>query len=219
MSLFKPKRKIINAATADLRNYTAAALRQIKLINAATVILPEEPDPDFIEAYGNITVNTATQIHLSPDRRIVDSNGILEITESNYNPDDLIYSNGIILIHSIQNEKPIDILSNGVVIFDKNAKVNILSSNGVSVSVPFEFDSTKVFPNKANLGKQFFESIADKTVICCGNELRIDDDVDLEVIKQKEIFIASGNSIKCSSEIIGYVQTISTVGNKISAYD
>lgn len=219
MSLFNPKRKIINTATADLRNYTATALKQIKIINAATIILPENPDYDFMEAYGNITLNTAQQIYLSANRKIIDSNGILEITESNSNSDDIINSNGIVLVHSFESEKPIDIISNGIVVFSKKANVNIIFSNGVSVSIPFEINDTKMFPNKANIGMQFFENIKERTVICCGNELRIDDDVDLETLKQKEIFIASGNSIKCSSDIIGYVQTISIVGNKISSYD
>ena len=59
MSLFKKKnpenkKNEINAASVDLRNYTANALREIDRINAAVIIIPKNPDNELIEAYASI---------------------------------------------------------------------------------------------------------------------------------------------------------------------
>lgn len=73
MSLFRKKnaeaqdadryKNMFNTPLLDLRHYSPAALKNIKMLNAATVILPEKPYEALMEAYGSIPIkNVADEI-------------------------------------------------------------------------------------------------------------------------------------------------------------
>lgn len=54
-NIFKRKQVISARSVLDLRDYTPEALREIKSIEAvATLILPENPSPEFMEAFSKI---------------------------------------------------------------------------------------------------------------------------------------------------------------------
>lgn len=213
MSLFK---KTINSSTLDLRSYTAESLKKIRFINASIIILPENAAPEFYTAYANIKINAAATLRLPDNKQISMHNGMAEI---NHYTDDIIMTNGIAIIHKIECDEPIKLFSNGVIIYDPDTKINVIHDNGVTIKAPFSLENVKSFSNKVSLNSQFFESLDNNTIIVCGNSIKIEEDVEVSLLKSKTIFIAAGNKIECSEKIIGYIQTISAVGNKIEAYD
>lgn len=216
MSLFKKEKKTtINTAILDLRNYTPEGLSKIKFINAAIVILPEEGD-EFYTAYAAIKTNTASTLRLPKERQITNFNGVTEITAYT---DNVIMSNGVLVLYKFESEKPVDVLSNGITVYDPDTKVNFINENGLSFKAPFTIEGTTTFPNKVSLNSQFFESVADKTIIVCGNTITIESDVEVSLLKSKIICLVAGNKIECSKKIIGYIQTIAGAGNTIEAYD
>lgn len=213
MSLFK---KTVNAAMLDLRDYTPQALEKIRFINAAIIILPEEAEPEFYTAYAGIRINAATTLRLPKNKQFTNLNGLTEI---NHYTENIVQSNGVLIIYKIETDTPIDIISNGILVYDPETKINFINDNGVAIKSPFEIEHLKGFSNKTSLNSQFFESLDDNTVIASGNSITIESDVEVSLLKARKIFIAAGNKIECSKKIIGYIQTISAVGNKIEAYD
>ena len=89
MKLFK---KILNTPIADLTHYDAAALQKYKMINAATVILPENPTSEFMQAYSCINVNCATTIKINPSVKIQNANGIIIFNDNNTDDNTIYFS-------------------------------------------------------------------------------------------------------------------------------
>lgn len=220
MPLFKKiKKATINSSICDLRDYTADTLSKIKQINTSILILPEDPDDDFISALTSIKINTSTQIKLSKEINISVINGDAELNESKYNENNFLIVNGCLFIKRIDNDNPIDIIVNGIVVCDKHTKINPMLVNGDCFEIPFEDDyEVKSFGNRVCLNNQFFENITKSTIVSCGNKIELDNDVELDTLKSKNILLIAGNKIVCSKEIIGYVNLIGKAGNKIESY-
>lgn len=210
------KKRIVNTAMLDLRSYTPQALSKIRIINAATIILPESPSDEFMSTLSGITINCAATFNLPDDKHISILNGIDEITSYT---DNVISSNGIAIVHALENEKPLDIITNGIFIYSPSTNINFISNNGMSVAAPFETNSVKAFPSTITLNAQFFEAIEDYTIIVAGSRLVLDSSVTTDILKAKKIHLVAGSKIECAQSVIGYVQTISTVGSSIKAYE
>lgn len=222
MSLFnKNKKSKINSAILDLRNYSPQALMNIKEINSANTFIPDVQDDAFYEAFSMIkTKNIANQIKLAPDMKISTINGDAELTSSTISYDNTLHLiNGVAVAYNLDSAKTVDVMVNGDLIYDDSCKLNIVCCNGISRKTDFIIESVKMFSNKVTVDAQFLENVGDSTVICVGNKMFIDTDVSMELLKSKKLFFASGNKIICSKDIIGYVTSISAVGNKITDYD
>lgn len=221
MSLFKKEKKTkINSAILDLRNYSPQALMNIDEINSAVTILPDSQDNAFYEAYSMIGVkNIASPIKLAPDKKISTTNGLSEITSTTCSDNTLYIINGCAAAYNFDCNTAIDVLTNGIFVYDETCKINIVTDNGVSCKADFIIKAAKLYPNKVTIDVQFFENIGDSTVICAGNKIFIDPDVSIDLLKSKKILLASGNKIICSKDIIGYVTSISAVGNKVITYE
>lgn len=221
MSLFKKmKKNIINSAILDLRNYSPQALMNIDEINSAITILPDVQDDAFYEAYSMIPVkHIASPIKAAPDKKFSNINGLSEITSVTQDDNTLYIVNGSVVVYGFDYDKTIDVLVNGMLVYDETCKVNTVIDNGLLCKADFVIKSAKLYADKVTLDAQFFENIDDSTVVCAGNKLFIDPDVNLDLLKSKKIMLASGNKIICSKEIVGYVTSISAVGNKITDYE
>lgn len=222
MSLFKKNKKSkINSAILDLRNYSPQALMNIKEINSAITFIPDVQDSAFYEAFSMIAVkNIANQIRLAPEIKISTTNGIAEMTNATCNYDKTLHIvNGAAVAYNLDNTKAVDVLINGILVYDDTCKINIVTDNGISYKTDFVIKSAKLFPNKITVDVQFLENVCDSTVICSANKIFIDSDVSLDLLKSKKLFFASGNKIICSKDIIGYITSISAVGNKITTYE
>lgn len=209
-------KKIINEAILDLRKYTPQALEYVKLLNAAAVIFSENPDEELMNAYGNIkTKNVATTLYLPDDKKIVTLNGTTMLNQMNYTPNALHLINGLSVIQKIENDKPIEIFSNGLTVYDGSTNINFIVQNGFSVKSPFEILDIKIFSTDVKIDSQFIENLKDNTVIAAGTNIVIYNDVSLELLKSKQLYFVAGNTIKCDYNILGYIQTIAAAGHKI----
>ncbi|MCM1284677.1 MAG: hypothetical protein NC213_08475 [Acetobacter sp.] len=212
-------KKTINSSCFDLRNYTAGALSNIKRINSSFLILPKSPDEEFITALSNIELNNSNVIRLEKEISVDYINGECELSKAAYKENSFYIVNGCMLIKRIDNENPIKLVVNGIVAYDKHTKINPFQVNGECFEIPFDdaYES-KTFGNRVCLNNQFFENISKSTIVCCGNKLELDTDVKLDTLKSKNILLVAGNKIICSKEIIGYVNLIGKVGNRIESY-
>lgn len=212
----KSKRKnIINEAVLDLRKYTPGALENVKIINAALVIFPENPGEALMDAYGKIKIkNVAVTLNVPDDKKIINFNGTTVLGDENVVPGAIHMTNGLTVIKSTP-EEPVELISNGLTVYGENTRLNILTQNGLSAQAPFQINDVRIFPHDIGIDSLFVKSLTDNTVIAAGNDMIIYSDVSLELLKSKKLYFVAGSLIKCDYSILGYIQTIATAGKKI----
>lgn len=222
MALFKRKSKedgqklksVLNTPQLDLRHSIPSAIAKVKTLNAALVILPKEPSEELMAAYGAIPrKNVATELYLERDAELKAVNGC-SVIECMPGSDKIVYElNGIGVVLNHTEETP-RIVINGVLIFSKGTKVDVLSANGLTAQPDFEIENTKLFPGTVSLDRSFFENIKENTVVACGRVMAIELDVTPEVLQGRNLFLAAGGEIKCSKRLLGVLQTMSVAGGK-----
>lgn len=191
MRLFK---KTLNTAVADLRKYDETALNKYKIINAATVILPESPTPEFMKAYSSINVNCSKTMYCNDSKQIYSTNGIGYYDDSSLSDDVLYFLNGITVINSV--DKIPEICVNGIVIISNNSKVRIQSINGMNIKCYFNIEHYNRYTSDFYVDKEFVEYVDDNTVILSSGKLTFDADIKPDILKNKQIlFVSSGEVI------------------------
>ncbi|MDE5985435.1 MAG: hypothetical protein K2H13_09300 [Eubacterium sp.] len=214
--LFGKSKNIINQAVLDLRRYTSDALKNVKTINASSVIMPENPSEELMNAFGNVKYkNINNMLYLSDSKRLITFNGATVLGYENVALNSIYMFNGMSIVKYIKSDESIEVISNGLIVCSQNTKINFISQNGLAVYTPFEITNVRLFGHDTKIDSQFIESMPDGSVIAAGHNLIIYNDVTLELLKSKQIYFAAGQKIKCDYNILGYVQTIATAGNKI----
>lgn len=209
------KKAIINSAFLDLRSYSSDALKKIKLINAATIVLPSDADKEFYDAFAEIKVNSASRIKAGKDENICTFNGSSIIDGNTVNPNTIYVINGSAIIHSIPQEISLKIFVNGMAVIDKNSDVEVISSNGTVFKTDFDINNSKYYNNNLQIDKQFISYCEKGCTIIAGNTLTFTPDVTTKDLEEKGLHFIVGNSIKCNNLIYGYVAANSHYGNKI----
>lgn len=214
------KKQIINAqSVVDLREYTPKALEGIKSINAvAIVILPENPSPEFVEAYSKIHLNAvALTLNLAKDKIIAMFNGVTSLSSISLSDNTVGIFNGIVIMgHAIEN-KNVQYIVNGIMLKKLGLQHNgkCLMENGLIFEMDFDENKVKLFTNKIEIDASFIRNVEDGTLIASGDTIILNNDITEEMIVEKNIQFFAGNSIKCPKNIKGCVQARACVGNKI----
>lgn len=212
MKLFK---KTLNTAVADLTNYDAASLQKYKMINAATVILPENPTSEFMQAYSSINVNCATIIKKEPSKKIQNANGITVFNDKNTEDNVIYFSNGITVIDT--KEKMPEILSNGICVANLNSNYKPLSSNGLDVKCDFEFSSVKSFIRDVVIDNDFLEEISENSLIAILGKVTFDKNISKELLKKKTIFFVTTGDIVAPGEVISILKLKAQITGKFKS--
>lgn len=222
MALFKnsnensEKSSVMNVATADFRSYTPSALDSIKHLNAATVLLPKNPTAEFTESYARIKKNVATELYIDGDVQVSTVNGVSVIDETVSESNNLYFINGMAFIKKHASDKPISIITNGVAVWEKGTKINLLTTNGIVAELEFEAEHIKTFPARCEFDKEFIEMLKDNTVVLCGGRVIFEKDVTSKSLLEKNIHFAVGGRISCDKSIRSAVQMVCTAGGKIA---
>lgn len=218
-NLFKRKQVISARSVLDLRDYTPEALKGIKSINAvATLILPENPTPEFIEAFSKIHLEAVGgQFNVAKDRKIVKINGVKFSSDISLPDNCFAIMNGIIILCSAIKGENIEYALNGIVLKKKGIQNEgkCVSENGIVYEMDFDEDKIKFFSNEVEVDASFIRNLEIGTLVAAGNSITIAADVTEEMLIKNDIKFFAGNTIKCNQEIMGYVQARSIAGNKI----
>ncbi len=221
MSLFRNKNKstenkknVINAATIDLRGYTANALKEIDAINAAIVIMPKNPDSEFIEAYAAIKEkNIAEDLVLDENQQLINMSGIKTISDNIADENGIYDVSGITVIKGLT--KPIRMIASGITVIDNISNVSFISKSGITANVDFTISDAKVFSKDIELDNRFIELMPDCSVVVCSGDIVFSKDVCEETILSKNICFITSKNIECSKKIRSAVMTKSIVTNKV----
>lgn len=219
MSLFKKKnpenkKNEINAASVDLRNYTANALREIDRINAAVIIIPKNPDSELIEAYASIKEkNFAEELTLDENESLINMSGIKTISNNLEDENGIYDVSGITIIKGLT--KPIRMIASGITVMDKDSKVNFISKSGITAEVNFSISEAKIFSKDIELDNRFIELLPDCSVVLGSGDIIFNKDVAEESIISKNIYFIAAKNIECSKKIRSAVMAKSLIANKI----
>lgn len=219
MSLFKNKKtenkkNVINAATLDLRSYTANALKEIDAINAAIVIMPKKPDNEFIEAYAAIKEkNIAEDLALDENQQLINMSGIKTISDNIADENGIYDVSGITVIKGLT--KPIRMIASGITVIDNISNVSFITKSGITANVDFAISEAKVFSKDIELDNRFIELLPDCSVVVCSGDIVFSKDVCEETILSKNICFITSKNIECSKKIRSAVMTKSIVTNKV----
>ncbi len=218
--MFKFKRRTTIEArdTLDLRTYTPEALRGIKAIDAVgVIILPENPDNNFMQAFSAIHCSAVgTVIYLPKSTKLIPYTGTQKIDTLRVEENSVAYMCGNVLIGDSVGCP--DCMFCGIVVKNKKADVNILGGV-VGIMFETEFDENKVsfFTTSTTIDSDFIRNIEDGTFIFCGNNLEIADSVTEEEITSKKLKFFAGNTLTCNKKILGCIQGRALTGNKTVA--
>lgn len=218
MSLFKRKSKendnaltknMLNIPILDLRSYSADGLKNVKILNAAVVVLPKEPTGDIMSAYGSISrKNVATEICAENDAQVHTLNGVFEVDCTHCREHDIYIVNGMAAVKN-SADCAVNLIVNGIAVYENGANINFINRNGKTCAVDYEIKSVKILTDKASVDKAFVENIADGTVVLCGNMLTLEVDITPDILKGRKLFFAAGSTIKCAKRTLSIIQTMS----------
>lgn len=218
MSLFKRKRKendnaltknMLNIPILDLRSYSADGLRNVKILNAAVAVLPKEPNVEIMSAYGSIPrKNVATEIFAENDAEVHTLNGVSEVDCAQCSERDIYIVNGMAAVKN-SADRILNLIINGITVYENGANINFINRNGKACAVDFEIKSVKILTDKASVDKEFIENIADGTVVLCGKALTLEVDITHDILKGRNLFFVSGNTLKCAKRTLSIIQTMS----------
>lgn len=206
---------VINDAVLDLRAYTPNAMEHIEMINAAVIIMPSEPTPEFMEAYAKIpTKNAASTITIRDNQKVSSLSGINELDDALIAPDTMYILSGINIIKKLSCETPIDVIASGITLYAKGTNINFVSRSGLTKEFDNAIEDVKIFSNGLDIDSDFMNLIDNALIVCSGN-LSISSDVDPDLMMNKNIyFVASGN-VKCTKKMSTVFQLKSTHSGKL----
>lgn len=206
--------RIRNQASVDLRSFTPEALKKIQSItNVHLIMLPENPTPEFTEAYTSIKkTNVMTEINVSGNASVF--NGMTILTKNDLAANNLVVCNGFTVLRDIPAEMNIRVIINGSLVKSPDAFIEALKINGTIYKI--DNDANIIRPvAEINLDRNFINNIKEKTVILSCGKASICDDVTEEMLSEKQVkFIAAGKII-ARKELHGYIHVNSEGVGKI----
>lgn len=207
--------RIINQAFTDLRNFSPEALKKIEsMTNVALVLLPENPTPEFSEAYASIKkTNVVSEINISSNACIF--NGMSILSKDDIADNSLIICNGLAVIRDMPAEKKIKIIVNGMLIKSPSAILEIIKING---TIGFIDDDAKIIKSnsKLTIDKNFISNLSEKTAIINCGKVHIEDDINESMLQSKGVVFYDIVHITAKKELHGYIQANNFNVKKIS---
>lgn len=214
--MFEKKKTITDAGIVDFRRYTPNALKKIKkIICAGTIILPEKPSAEFMEAFSDIKIITSGLImNLSEQIELKTINGSSVLT-GNMDENVIYMVNGISIVHSVKSEAPIKMMVNGLVIYEEGTDIDFVNINGKTVSVNRSLADNVTYSHDMEINSSVIRNYKSGIVVIAGHDLMLTSDITEEMLAEKNLYFVAGHDLTCTKEVYGYIAANSTVGHKI----
>ncbi len=197
--------RIINQVLVDLRNFSPEALKKIKsMMNVTLVMLPENPTPEFSEAYAEIK-KTHIASEISVYGNVCIFNGKSVLSKEDVADNGIVVCNGLAIIRDIPKEKNLRIIVNGALIKSNSAFVEILKVNGATFTID---DDAKLISSisKLIIDENFIGNLSNKTAIIACGKIYIENEVTEAMLQSKGIVFYDIAQITARKELHGYIQ-------------
>ncbi len=214
--MFGKKKTIQNAGMVDFRKYTPDALKKIKkIICAGMIILPEQPTDAFMEAFSDIDIIcSGITIHLSENAEIKNINGEGLLT-GNIDNHAIYNVNGRCIIHSVKNDAHPKVIVNGVAIYEESIDIDFIAVNGRAISVNKSMADNVTYSHDIEINSSVIGNYRNGIVVIAGHDLTLTSDITEEMLAEKELYFIAGHDIHCTKDIYGYIAANSAAGHQI----
>ncbi len=209
------KKKIEAVSVLDLRNYTPQALRKISSIQAvSTILLPEDPSPEFAEAYADISKEAVAQEVFAPMDKVAQYNG-LNVLGAALPEGAICLCNGMTVFRRAAGEKHARVFLSGMGVAEQGTGLVIENLNGMFRELDRDLDHLYQFSADLRAGADLLSRLEDGAVIVVGSSLLFEPDVTPEMITDKHRLFIVGAVAVCPKPLLGTVQANSMVGNMV----
>lgn len=206
--------RIINQASVDLRSFTPEALKKIKsIMNVHLIMLPENPTPEFTEAYTSIKkTNIMTEINVSGNASVF--NGMTILTKDDLAKDSLVVCNGFTVLRDIPAEMNIRVIINGSLIKSSDVFVEAVKINGTIYKIDDDANIIRSV-TEIDFDRNFIDNIKSKTVIISCGKITVSDEITEEMLSEKQVRFIAVEKIIARKELHGYIQANSEGVRKV----
>lgn len=205
-----------NMPTADLRTITSveAANAIEELTNIAVVILPEDGDPEVLNALQAIPKrNVAVTLSLPKDATIREMAGQIELPAATLKQEGLLIVSGQAIITDPCDDVKASLMVNGQLIYPKSCALNLASCAGQAVS--FDYETYVNFNDDMTIDADMLELMEYKTFFLCNGDIRFAKDITLDMLKEKRPCFFFNGDVTCQKEIAAYLKLHGTLNGDL----
>lgn len=214
--MFERKKIIEDTGSVDFRRYTPDALKKIKkIVCAGTIILPEKPSAEFMEAFSDIKIeDSGLIINLAEHIELKVVNGSCILT-GKIDENAVYLVNGRCIVYSVESAAPIKMMVNGMVIYEKGTDIDFLNLNGSAISVNRNLADNVTYSHDMEINSSVIRNYKKDTVVIAGHDITLTSDITEELLAEKNLYFVAGHDIACTKDIYGYIAANATAGHKI----
>ncbi len=214
--------KMENMPICDLRDFTdLEVIRGIEIIrNVALLVMPKDAPGEVLQALHAIPMqNVAATVSLPRGARVNSVNGVSEIGDGDLSKTEpmALIVNGIAIIPGLSPDVRATLYVNGLVLINEKLRshpgLEFAMINGLKIYA--SFDKYKIFPDRVEVDRDFLTWLPVDTAVIAGNRILVAKDVTVDLLQMKRVSFVAGNRIICPKSVLGYIKSVSTVGNRI----
>ncbi len=206
-----------NMPIADLRtiNTVEAAKAIEEMHNIAVLILPEDADPEVMNAIHAIPKkNVATVLTLPKDAKVKQMNGQSELTPAVLKQEGILLVNGQTIVTGTCNECKSNLIVNGQIIYPKNCPITLTSCSGQAMS--FDYETYVNFNDDMMIDADMMELMECKTLFLCNGDIRFAKDITVDMLKEKlPCFLFNGDVVVFDKKVAAYLKLHSTINGDL----
>lgn len=201
-----------NLPTVDLRTVTSVeAIKDIEeMKNIGVIILPENGDPDVMNAIHSIPKSNIGHILTLPngvDVRQMTGNVTLSATILKSNSVTLITGNAV--VEEIVEECNASLIFTGNLIYPKGCTLNLHSATGNTKS--YDYQHYLAVDDDFELDADTLDLMEYKTLLNIDGDLRVAKDVTIDMLKEKMPYFLVDGNVRCQKSIVSFLKLRSKV--------
>ena len=201
-----------NIPTLDLRTITSAdALRDVEEIsNIGIIILPENGDPEVLNAFHSIPKkNIGHTLTLPNGADVQQMTGNVSLTADILKSKNTLIITGNAVVEEVIEECNASIIMTGNLIYPKRCPLNIHSSTGNAKS--YDYEHYVGVDDDFELDADTLDMLEYKTLLDIDGDLRIAKDITLEMLKEKMPYFLVDGDARCRREVASFLKLRSEI--------
>lgn len=201
-----------NLSIADLRTITSVeAIKNIEeMKNIAVIILPENGDPDVLNAIHAIPkTNIGHTLTLPLGVEVHQMTGDVTLSDAVLKPNDIILIAGNAVVEEVVEECNASLIMTGNLIYPKGCPLKIHSTTGNAKS--YDYEHYVAVHDDFELDADTLDLMEYKTLLNIEGDLRIAKDVTIEMLKEKMPYFVVDGDARCQKSIAAFMKLRSNV--------
>lgn len=201
-----------NMPIADLRTVTSAdTMRNIEEIsNVGIIILPENGDPEVLNVFHTIPKsNIGHTLTLPNGVDVQQMTGNVTLSPAILKSKNTLIITGNVVVEEVIEECNASIIMTGNLTYPKRCPLNIHSSTGNAKA--YDYEHYVAVDDDFELDADTLSLMEYKTLVDIDGDLRISNDVTLELLKEKMPYFLVDGDARCRREVASFLKLRSEI--------